>query len=313
MQAVQLNQFGGPEVLHLVDVPKPSIKDDELLIKVSAAGVNPLDGKIRDARSLLNVFESRLPISLGYDLCGSVEQCGSSVSGFKLGDSVFGMVGLFDRPGAYAEYYVAKPAELAKKPEKLDDIQAGALPIAGLTAWQAIHRHGKLQAGERVLIHAAAGGVGHLAVQIAKRLDAFVIATASAKHHEFLSELGVDQLIDYTRQPFEDVANDVDLVIDLVGGETGLRSLKVLKSEGRLVTVPTLTRDEILDKAKQLGLNASGMIAAMSAEDLQTLADLIVNQAIKLKIAHVFPLQNVVSAHQQLDSKSTQGKIVLTL
>ncbi len=313
MRAVQLNQFGGPEVLQLVDVPKPSVNDDEVLIKVLAAGVNPLDGKIRDARSsLAKTFAKQLPIGMGFELCGSVEKCGASVNDFKQGDQVFGLVGLHDRPGAYAEYYLAKSSELAKKPAALDFIQAGALPIVGLTAWQAIHRHGQLKAGERVLIHAGAGGVGHLAVQIAKLQGAYVIATASAKHHEFLTDLGVDQIVDYTKQPFAEVVSDIDLVIDLVGGETGMRSLEVLNSSGRLITVPTLTRDEILAKAKQLGLTASGMLAEMRTEDLHALADLIINKTIQLKIAHVFPLTDVVAAHQQLDSMRTQGKIVLT-
>lgn len=237
---------------------------------------------------------------------------GSSVNVFQTGDQIFGTVGRHHHPCAYAQYCVVKPSEMVLKPDYLNVEQAAALPTAGLTAWQALHTHGKLMSGERVLIHAAAGGVGHLAVQMAKSMGAYVIATASARHHDFLDTLGVDQIVDYTRGPFESAMQNIDLVIDLVGGKTGIASLKVLNLNGRLVTVPTVTRDQILQQAAQQHIKATGMLAEVNQENLLQLVKIMAQYKIQLHIASTFSVADAAKAHQLLEEKHTAGKIVLT-
>ncbi len=311
MKAIQFDHFGATDVLQWVDVPQPVTDDEQLLIKVRSAGVNPIDVKIREGSSFV-AQSLTLPAGLGFEVCGEVVDCGQQVSQFNRGDIILGMVGKYDHPCAYAQYCLAKPTDIILKPEALVDVQAGGLPIAGLTAWQALHQHGKVQKGERVLIHAAAGGVGHLAVQFAKLAGAFVIATASSPHHDFLRELGADEIIDYRQVAFEKKLRPIDLVIDLVGGEVGLRSLTVLKSSGRIVTVPTITCDQILEKAKQLGVVAMGILAQTNLEDLKKIADLMANKQVTLALAKTFSLADAAQAHKMFEKKHTQGKIVLT-
>lgn len=310
MKAIQFNQFGAPEVLVWADIPKPLISSDTLLLKVLAAGVNPIDAKIRDGSSFV-ATSLVLPSGLGFDVSGEVVECGHAVNQFKKGNIVLGTVGRHDHPSAYAEYCLAKPDDVILKEPSLGILQAAALPIAGLTAWQAVHEYGKLQGGERVLIHAAAGGVGHLAVQFAKLAGATVIATASSQHHDFLKSLAVDQLIDYRQVSFEEVVTDVDAVIDLVGGEVGMRSLRVLNSSGRIITVPTITRDDILAKAKLENIEAIGMLAETNVDDLKKIAALVAAKKVQLNIAAEFPLSEAVKAHRFLEEKHTRGKIVL--
>lgn len=309
MKAIQFKKFGAPEVLEYVELPMPAIADDALLIQIEAAGVNPIDMKTRNGTSGV-AKKISLPSGLGLDVTGKVLQIGKNITDYKIGDRVFGKLNDF-KPRAYAEYCVVKSNDIILKPHQLDIITAAALPVAGLTAWQTLHQYGKLQPGERVLIHAAAGGVGHLAVQIAKRMGAEVFATATQKKHQFLTDLGADHCIDYSKVPFEQVMHDIDLVIDLVGGETGLRSFNVLKKNGRMITVPTNTRDATIQQAQSLGIKISGMLAEMNAKDLTDLANLIISGDLKIQIARTFPLKDVVLAHQMLESARTQGKIVL--
>lgn len=309
-KTIQFKQFGGPEVLELMEVPIPSLKANELLLKIYAAGVNPIDAKIREGSSFV-AKSLTLPAGLGFDVCGEVVECGVEITAFKKGDAVFGSVGRYDHPSAYAEYCIAKQNDLIQKPAGLDLVQAAALPTVGLAAWQALHTVGQVKKNERVLIHAAAGGVGHLAVQIAKMAGAYVIGTASGEQPAFLRQLGVDDIINYTQQPFEEKLKDIDLVIDLVGGDTGVRSLSVLKPTGRIVTVPTNTRDLILAEAKKKNIKAMGMLAEIVVSELQLLADMIASKQIQLQIAATFPLKDAVKAHQILEQKHTQGKIVL--
>ncbi|MDF1796829.1 MAG: NADP-dependent oxidoreductase [Coxiellaceae bacterium] len=311
MQAIQFNQYGPANVLQCVEIDQPEVTEDTLLIKVHAAGVNPIDAKIRDGSSF--VCQSlTLPSGLGFDLCGEVIACGKNVDNFHVGQMVFGSVGRHDHPCAYAEFCLAQPDQVVAVPEALSNEAAAALVIAGLTAWQAVHQHGHVKAGDTVLVHAAAGGVGHLAVQYANLGGATVIATASEKHHEFLKSLGVDKIIDYKKEKFENNVKDVDVVIDLVGGDTGIRSLQVLKPHGLIVTVPTITRDEILAAAKDLPVEATGMLAENNLDDLSYIAELCANQKVTIQIARSFPLDQAIEAHKMLEAKQTQGKIVLT-
>lgn len=310
MKAIQFKEFGPPKVLEWLDVEKPEVSEGDVLLKVAAAGINPIDAKIRDGSSFA-AQQLTLPAGMGFDVCGEVVECGENVTAFQVGQMVLGNVGRHDNPSAYAQYCLAKPADLVLKPEKLSAEDAAALPIAGLTAWQAVHAVGHVKKGERVLIQAAAGGVGHLAVQFAKLAGAYVIGTASHKHHEFLQSLGIDEIIDYHKAAFDEVLTDIDIVIDLVGGETGLRSLAVLKSGGRIVTVPTITRDEILQRAKSLDIEATGMLAETNQNDLTSIANLIADGKVKINVAEALPMKDAARAHQLLEEKRTQGKLVL--
>src|SRR5437879_2452830 len=223
MKAVRIHAFGGPDVLRLEEVPKPKPKPEELLVRVYAAGVNPVDWKIREGR----LGKIPLPAIVGSDFSGEVEALGAETKDFHVGAAVFGVVG--EGSGSYAEYAVAPVSQVTEKPQGLSHFEAAALPIASLTAWQALFDTADLARGQKVLIHAAAGGVGHFAVQFAKWKGAYVIGTASAQHVEFVRLLGADEVIDYRRVRFDEVVRDVDVVFDTIGGDTQERSWEVLK------------------------------------------------------------------------------------
>ena len=234
MKAIQIHQFGGPEVLKYEEVEKPKPAADEVLIKVYATSVNPVDWKIREGLRK-EKFPTNFPLILGWDASGVVEEAGNNVTNLKAGDEVYSRPEL-TRNGTYAEYVVVKANMVGHKPKSIDHIQASTVPLAGLTAWQGLFDHGQLQAGQKVLIHAAAGGVGTYAVQFAKWKGAYVIGTASESNIDFLKELGADEVIDYKTEKFEEKLQDIDLVLDTLGGETQQKSLQVLKNGGRLIT-----------------------------------------------------------------------------
>ncbi len=260
MKAVKFKDFGAPDVLEVVETNTPEVNRDDILIKVHSAGLNPIDAKIREGSSFV-AKSLALPAGMGFDVCGEVASCGRDISEFKQGDLVLGTVGRHNNPSAYSEYCVGKENDLIILPKELDSKSAGGIPIASLTAWQALFDHGQLKEGEKVLIHAGAGGVGHFAVQFAKWSKAYVVVTASENNHAFLKELGVDEVIDYNKEKFEEKVRDVDLVIDLVGGDIGCKSFQCLKKEGRLVTVPTVTADKVLKVGLEKGHKAMGMLA----------------------------------------------------
>ena len=232
MKAIRIHQYGGPEVLAQVEMQRPTPGPNEVLIKVQAASVNPVDWKLR-AGHVKEIFPVTFPATLGWDVSGTVEEAGSGVTAFKRGDEVYALL----KGGGYAEYATADEAVVARKPRTLDYVNAAAVPVAGLTAWQALFEVAQLSSGQKVLIHAAAGGVGNFAVQFAKAKGAYVIGTASSKNQAFLRELGVDQAVDYQKTRFEDAVRDVDVVLDTIGGETQQRSFKVLKKGGILVSI----------------------------------------------------------------------------
>src|SRR3954453_21297341 len=225
MKAVQIHAYGGPEVLQLEEVPRPEPKANEVLVKVHAAGVNPVDWKIREG-----YLSTPLPMIMGIDFSGIVNAVGGAVTKFRVGDEVFGQVA--DESGSYAEYALAVESDITRKPKGLTDVVAAALPVAGLVPWQALFDTAKLAAGQKVLIHGAAGGVGSFAVQFAKWKGAYVIGTASGTHVEQVRQLGADEVIGYRKTKFEDVARDVDVVFDTIGSDTQERSWKVLKRGG---------------------------------------------------------------------------------
>jgi NADPH:quinone reductase-like Zn-dependent oxidoreductase len=307
MKVIRIPEFGGPEVLRLesVAVPKPGI--GELLVKVGAAGVNPVDYKIRNGKYPA-VKQDKLPYVLGRDVCGTVVECGPAAARFAKGDAVFAMPGI--GRGGYAEYAVVKVSEAAPKPESLDVIQAGAVPLAALTAWQGLFKHGNLKSGQRVLIHGGSGGVGHFAIQFAKAKGAHVITTVSAANLDFVRRLGADEVIDYQAQRFEDVVAEVDLVFDLVGGETQERSWKVLKRGGVLVS--TLTEPS-QDDAAARGARGLRYTVTESGADLATIGELIDSGKVKPVITKTYQLKEAAAAERFLEQEHPAGKVVLSV
>lgn len=305
MKAVRIRSFGGPEVLELAEVEKPVPKEDEVLIKVRAASVNPVDYKIRSGAYPV-VKQDQLPKVLGRDVAGEVERCGSAVGNFKEGDTVYAM--LDTGPGGYAEYVTVRAELVAPKPEQLDYRAAAAVPLAGLTAWQGLFDHGHLEAGQRVLIHGGAGGVGHLAVQFAKAKGATVATTVGAEDIEFAKRLGADQVIDHTRERFEDTVRDVDLVLDLISGDTQERSWAVLKDGGTMIS--SLARPSEA-KAREHHARASSFVAHPDRDELMEIGRLIDEGKVHPHVSAVFELGEAAKAQVQLERHHSQGKVVL--
>jgi NADPH:quinone reductase-like Zn-dependent oxidoreductase len=314
MKAVRIHKFGGPRVLKYEDAPRPEPKEDELLIRVHAAGVNPADWQIRSGRR--SKLKKPFSLILGGDVSGVVEAVGTSVTGFQIGDAVFGVVHT-QRGGAYAEYVTAPASDIAHKPRSLDHIQAAALPVAALTAWQALFDAGELSAGQKVLIHAAAGGVGHIAVQLAKWKGAYVIGTASGPNENFLRKIGVDEFINYRKTRFESVVQDVDVVLESVNrdiaveavpGETLERSWGVLKKNGVLVSICATPSSETADA---YGVRAKRVHMQPSAMQLTEIAKLVDAGHVKPIINTVLPLKEAREAHRLSQKGHTRGKIVL--
>jgi NADPH:quinone reductase-like Zn-dependent oxidoreductase len=309
MKAVRIHKYGGPEVLQYEDAPRPKPQAGEVLIRVHAAGVNPIDWKVREGH-MKDFWPHKFPLILGWDVSGTVEAVGpgpAAAGRFKKGDEVYSVPDV-SRDGAYAEYIVVRESELALKPKSLHHVHAAAAPLAALTAWQALFDAGQLVSGQRMLIHGGSGGVGHVAVQLAKWKGAHVFGTASTKNQELLRELGVDEPIDYTKQKFEDVARHVDLVLDLIGGETQERSWSVLKKGGVLLS---LVQPPSVEKAKALGVRAAFVAGHPSGAQLAEIAKLIDSGELKLTIDRILPLSEVRRAHELSKSGHTRGKIVL--
>lgn len=305
MKAVRIHDYGKADVLVLEDVPRPEPRPNEVLVKVRAAGVNPVDWKVREGA--LGKVKSRLPMILGGEIAGVVERCGAEVKAFKPGDEVWALLSLA-RWGGYAEYAVVPESELARKPKSMDFVHAACVPLAALTAWQALIDTAGLKEGQTVLIHAGAGGVGHFAIQIAKAKGAKVIATASANHLAFLKELGADVAIDYKVQKFEELAKDVDVVLDSIGGDTQARSLGCLKKGGFLVSIVQPPDAKKLD---ELGLKGAIMLVKPDAKQLDELAKLVEAKKLKCVVSETLPLADVKRAHELSQGGHTQGKIGL--
>jgi NADPH:quinone reductase-like Zn-dependent oxidoreductase len=305
MRAVRIHRFGGAEVLELDDLPIPQPQDDEVVVRVAAASVNPVDYKIRSG-GYPAVKDGQLPMVLGRDLSGTVEICGTRAHTLKRGDPIFAMVGP-DR-GAYAEYVMVKAVEMAAKPARLSHAEAAAVPLAGLTAWQGLFEHGGLQAGQRVLIHGGGGGVGHFAIQFAKAKGATVFTTAGGDDLDFVRGLGADMAIDYKAQRFEEVARDIDVVYDLIAGETQERSWPVLKPGGIIVSTLSQPSDE---KARAHQARGTHYMARPNGEQLLEIARLIDEGKVRVVVARRFPLDQVRAAHEMLEREHPHGKIVL--
>jgi NADPH:quinone reductase-like Zn-dependent oxidoreductase len=306
MKAVRIHSYGGPEVLKYEDAPEPTPGKGEVLVKVYAAGVNPVDWKVREGY-LKQAINYPLPLILGWDVAGIVESIGTGVTKFKKGDEIFGKPDL-TRNGAYAEYIVVNESDLALKPKSKDFVHSAAVPVTSLTAWQSLFDVAKLEAGQKILIHAAAGGVGSFAVQFAKWKGAYVIGTASKNNLEWLKSIGADETIDYNVVKFEDVVHDMDVVLDTIGGETQNRSCKVLKKGGILVSTVGQPSEK---EAEKFGVRCGVGNAVSNPEQLNQIANLIDEGKVNPLVETILPLSEARRAHEISQSGHTRGKSVL--
>ncbi|MER7876329.1 NADP-dependent oxidoreductase [Streptomyces solisilvae] len=313
MRAVTIREFGGPEVLTAERVARPEPLPTEVLVRVHAAGINPVDWKTRAGQGMAGL--QTLPMILGWDVSGVVEEVGFGVTTLAPGDEVYGMPWFPRAAGAYAEFVTAPSRHFARKPASVGHIEAASLPLAALTAWQALVDTAGVKAGQRVLVHAAAGGVGHLAVQFAKHLGAEVVATAREPRHAWLKELGADEVIDYTRQPFEDVTGDIDVVIDLIGtlDDTDARSVSVTRPGGLVVAIPGGVSERLATVAAQAGVRTSPFLVEPDATALHTIAGLVDSGAVRVEVERTFALEEAAEAHRLGETNRTRGKLVLTV
>ncbi|MDQ6990201.1 MAG: NADP-dependent oxidoreductase [Mariprofundaceae bacterium] len=307
MKAVQIHAFGDRSVLSLNDIAIPTPAENDVLIKVKAAAVNPVDWKIREGylQSLLN---HTLPLTLGWDVAGEIAAIGENVKHLKVGDAVYSRPDIA-KNGSYAEYQVVDADEVALKPSSLSWQEAAGIPLAALTAWQSLYEFAKLEAGERVLIHAGSGAVGQFAIQLAKLRGAYVYTTTSSKNTELVLSLGADEAIDYHQEDFSTL-NDIDVVFDTIGGETQANSWKTLKKGGRLVSIYE-NPDEAT--ATEYGVSSSFCFVQPSREQLEKLAELADAGKLKVNIDSEFSLNQVAEAHERSESGHAQGKIIINV
>ncbi|MEV4510782.1 NADP-dependent oxidoreductase [Dactylosporangium sp. NPDC049525] len=308
MRAIGQDTLGGPEVLRVVEVDRPEPGVSEVLVRVHATGVNPTDLWHRSTGGLLGTT-----VRLGWDVSGVVAAVGLGVTWLRPGDEVFGMPRLPEAAGTYADYVTSPARHLARKPAGLSHVEAAGLGLAGLTAWQAVVDTADVRPGQRVLIHAAAGGVGHLAVQIAKARGAYVIGTASAAKHDLVRGLGADEVIDYTAVRFEDVVADVDVVVDPIGGEYGPRSLGVLRPGGVLVALASPAEVYLAEEARRQGRRAGFLLVQPDHAGLRSLVDLVDRGELRVVVDAVLPLEEVAKAHERVATGRSAGKVVLAV
>lgn len=307
MKAIRIHQYGGPDVLSFEEAPMPSLLPDEVLIKVVASGVNPVDWKIREGLRK-NVFPSNLPLIPGWDVSGVIETVGAEVTDLKKGDQVYSRPNI-TRNGTYSEFVAVRASEVALKPKTIDHVMAAAVPLAGLTAWQALFDYGKLDAGQKVLIIGASGGVGSFAVQFAKWKKAVVIGICSSKNVNFLRSLKADQVIDYNTMRFEDVVKSVDLVFDAAGSEDKARGWKVLKPDGRFVSITGKPVSEDPADKDKAGI---GFTVQPNKDQLTQIAKLIDDGVVRPVVSTVLPLSQARKAQDMLQQgQNIRGKIVL--
>ena len=308
MRAVIQETFGGPEVLKVAERARPQALPSEVLVRVKAAGVNPVDGYVRAGKFKI----AEPPLILGWDVSGVVESVVPGVNRFAPGDEVFGMP-LFPRPAsAYAELVAAPSRQLARKPREIDHVHAAALPLVGLTAWQCLVDVAAVGPGMRVLVHGGGGGVGHIAVQIAKARGAFVLATVSAEKRDFVKGLGADEVIDYRGRDFTTSVRDVDVVLETIGADNAERSLQVLKPGGHLITIVDRSNEALAGRTRAAGFRFSGVTVEPDHQGLEELARLVDGGKLRIHVERTFPLEQVRAAHELLASHP-KGKIVLTM
>jgi NADPH:quinone reductase-like Zn-dependent oxidoreductase len=304
---VRIHRFGGPDVLRIDEVESSMPDALQVLVNIKAASVNPVDFKIRNGQYPA-VKEDRLPYTLGRDVSGIVEQCGAQATRFQVGDEVLGMVGIGG--GGYAERVAVDQQSAAQKPGSIDHVHASAIPLAGLTAWQGLFRHGHLSSGQSVLIHGGSGGVGHFAVQFAKAKGARVFTTVSTENVDFARRLGADVVIDYKTQRFEELAQDLDMVFDLIDGETRERSWKLLKRGGVLVSTLTEPSQE---RAAQHLVRALRYTVEADGDELTEIVELVASGKVKPHVRKIFRLEAAAQAMEAVEHGGSAGKVVLSL
>lgn len=311
MKAYLLNEAGGVENLVLSEIEAPIPKADEVLVEIKAISINPVDVKTRAVEEVIDmIVGTERPVILGWDIAGKVTAVGKDVTQFESGDSVFGMVNFPGHGKAYAEYVAAPETHLAKVPANTSFEDAAATTLAALTALQVLQP--RVKQGDRVLIHAGSGGVGHFAIQIAKHLGAYVVSTSSAKNRDFVMTLGADEHIDYRQQKFEEVASDIDFVLDGMGGDVLKNSLKVVKDGGKIISLPTHELPEdITAYAEQHNIDASFLLVQSNGVDMNTLKGMLENGVLKPHVSKTFSFEEMADAHTQIESGRTVGKIIV--
>ncbi|MBF4462984.1 MULTISPECIES: NADP-dependent oxidoreductase [unclassified Rathayibacter] len=315
MTAAVMDAPGDPSVLHLATVPTPSSINAEFLVKVVAAGVNPLDAKTRAGRGVASAITS-YPAVLGHDFSGIVLSSPYPAHPLRPGDEVYGFVMVPRYSGSYAEYVSVPSVSLTRKPSTLSHVEAAGVPLAALTAWGMVVDLAKAHEGQRMLIHAGSGGVGHFAVQFASYFGASVTATGSTRNLQWLRELGASRVIDHTAERFDEVVEGMDVVIDLIGNvhdRTGSRSLSVLRPGGLIVNAPTGSWPELFEEAAVAGVRASTYRVAPDGATLAVVSRLLESGDVRVFIDGVFPLARAHEAHEQLETGHTRGKLVLTV
>ena len=318
MKAYTLNENGGIEKLRLSEIDKPKINNDEVLVKVKAISINPVDTFVRkkesSLRGILNPGKDENTFIIGWDISGIIEENGSNITEFKIGDEVFGMVNFPGNGKAYAEYVAVPANQLALKPKNISFEEAAAATLAALTAWQGLVTYAKIKKGDKVLIHAAGGGVGHYVVQIAKSFGAYVIGTGSSTKKAFVLKLGADEFIDYTKQKFEEKINDADIVFDSIpGSEHLLRSIAVAKNGGTIVSIKTSFEGELAEKAKEKELHTYRILVSSNGNDMKQIAKLLEEGKIHSHVSEKFKFEDLPKAHQQIETGKTLGKIVVVV
>jgi NADPH:quinone reductase-like Zn-dependent oxidoreductase len=313
MKTIIIEQPGDVNQLIYAESDIPVASTGEVLIRVKSIGINPVDIKTRTGNGIYGRIQKERPLILGWDVSGVIEQVGSDVSGFKLGDAVFGMVNFPGHGQAYAEYVVAPAAHLALKPAGVSFEEAAATTLAALTAWQALTKNAKVKAGQKVLIHAAAGGVGHFAVQIAKYLGAEVTGTSSAKNRDFVLGLGADKHVDYAGYDWASHPDRFDFVLDTIGGDNIDRSILVTRSGGSIISIPTTLNEAVSEKAKANGINGYFFLVHSDGEDMKQIASLMEKGLLRPSISQVFPFSEMKQAHLQQERGRTVGKLVVNV
>jgi len=312
MKAFILNEPGDTTHLQIQEIAVPEIADQEVLIRVKAISINPVDTKTRQGKGMYGRLKDQNPLIIGWDVAGIVEKTGSDVSDFKVGDEVFGMINFPGHGKAYAEYVAAPASQIALKPHNISFEEAAASTLAALTAFQVLKK-AKVRSFQKVLVHAASGGVGHFAVQLAKHLGTYVIGTSSDKNRDFVIGLGVDEFIDYHGNQLDTIIGHVDFAFDAVGGENILRSLPLVKRGGTLVSIPTGLTAEEKQMAAELGVDAFFYLVESSGQDMKDIAELLSRGILKPHVSKVFPFAQMGEAHLAVDSGRTVGKVVVTI
>ena len=315
MKAIILNEAGDVDNLKFIDMSKPTIKSNEVLVKTISLSINPVDYKVRSNSGALTwILGEERPAIIGWDLSGIIVEAGENVTNFKTGDAVFGMANFPGKGNAYAEFVAVPSTHLTLKPANISHQEAASATLAALTAWQTLVKKGNVKKGDKVLIHAASGGVGHYATQIAKHFGAYVIGTSSAKNREFVLQNGADKHIDYTAENFQDMVSDVDFVLDTIGGDTIFKSLDITKQGGTIVTIASSNiSNEELEKAKSKDVNLSFLLVQSSADDMLQIAQLMEKGILKSHVSKTFSFDEMGEAHLYLEKGRTVGKIAINI